>query len=146
MARRFLPVKHGDQPMADRRLPAETADAAIPVLREEAQVETRLVERGRVQVRTGVETHVETVEQALSGETVSVERVPVGREVDSVPAVREDNGVTIIPVVEERLVVEKRLWLVEELHVHREVTREVFREEVPLRRTTVDVRRLPAEE
>ncbi len=43
--------------------------------------------------------------------------MPVGRVVDEAPAARAEGDTTIIPVVEERLVVVKQLFLVEEIHV-----------------------------
>jgi stress response protein YsnF len=46
----------------------------------------------------------------------------VDREIDAAPSVRTERGVTIVPVVEERLVVEKRLVLREEIHI-RQTTR-----------------------
>ena len=49
-----------------------------------------------------------------------VERVPVDQFVDEAPQVRTEGDVTIIPVLEERYVLEKRLVLVEELHIRRE--------------------------
>ena len=75
---------------------------------------------------------------------VEVERVPVDRIVDAAPAVRQDGDVTIIPVMEEVLVVEKRLVLKEELHVRRRRTQESVEVPVTLRRERVEVERLPA--
>ena len=46
-----------------------------------------------------------------------VERVPVDRPVEAMPVVREEDGVLIVPVVEERLVVTKQLVLKEELQI-----------------------------
>ncbi len=70
--------------------------------------------------------HVVTDEEAtpanvtLRSERVEVERVPLGRVVESAPPVREENGVTIIPVMEEVVVTETRLVLKEELHIRRD--------------------------
>lgn len=69
--------------------------------------------------------------------------MPVGRQVEATPAVREEGDVTIYPVMEERLVVEKRLFLKEELRVTRTVRLEPFEQEVVLRSMTADVERLP---
>jgi len=48
-----------------------------------------------------------------------VEHVPIGRMVETAPPVREEDGVTVIPVIEEVVVTETRLVLREELHVRR---------------------------
>lgn len=62
----------------------------------------------------------------LYTEQAGVERVPVNRLVDNEPQTRQEGDVTIIPVVEEVLVVEKRLLLKEEIHIRR--TRNPVRE------------------
>jgi stress response protein YsnF len=45
----------------------------------------------------------------------------MGRMVETAPEIRTESDVTILPVVEEVLVVEKRLVLKEELHIRRRV-------------------------
>ena len=117
------------------------------VLREvEERVSVRTVERerSRVVARTVTDEVVEPVEAGGWRETVEVERVPVGREVDAAEPVRREGDVTIIPVYEEVLVVRTQLVLREEVRL---TTR---REPVPgpasvaLRRQRVEVERLPA--
>ena len=114
---------------------------SIPLVAEEAAVETRPVETARVAVTTRTEERREWVEATLRREDVSVERVPVGRVVDAAPAVREVDGVLIVPVLEEQLVVEKRLLLKEELHIRKSVRLEEVREPVTLRSETATVTR-----
>lgn len=91
----------------------------IPLVEERAFVSKRVVEGGRVRVRTRVEEREELVRADLAHDEVEVDRVRIDREIDAVPEVRQDGDLTIIPVVEERLVVEKRLFLVEEIHLRR---------------------------
>ena len=83
----------------------------IELVEERLEVGKREVERGRVVVRTRVDTREEIAEAALRREDVGVERVSVGRVVREAPAVREEDGVTIIPVLEERLVTTTELVL-----------------------------------
>jgi len=97
----------------------KTEEVAVPLVEEWATVGKSRVETGRVQVRTRVEQRQELVEGELVHEEVEIERVPVGRPVDGVPDVRQEGDLTIVPVVEEVLVVEKRLVLVEEIHLRR---------------------------
>ena len=108
----------------------EQESIAIPLVEERVTAGKRLVETGRVRVRTVLDERSETVAADLLREEIAVERVPVNREVASVPEVREEGGVTIIPVVEERLVVEKKLFLVEEIRLVRNRTSE--RQELPV--------------
>ena len=120
----------------------------IPIVQEEAHVFKRAVTTDRVTVRTGAEEHQVTLSEDLWRGHVAVARVPMEREVAEAPPVRTEGDVTVIPVVEERLVVEKRLFLVEEVHLTR--GRELEHVEVPatLRRTRVDIERdtLPEQE
>ncbi len=110
------------------------------------RVEKRQVTTGRVRVRTVVEVVQEPVRASLEEETVEVTRVPVGREIDQAPEVRTENGVTIVPVVEEVLVVEKRLVLKEELHIRRTVRTEEVEIPVELRKQRAEVERLPVKD
>ena len=75
-------------------------------------------------------------------EEVEVERVPIRRVVDGPVPIRDEDGTTIIPILEEVLVVEKRLMLKEELHIrkHRVETHQPQR--VTLRREEARIERL----
>ena len=64
-------------------------------------------------------------------------RVPIDREVDAVPSIRTEGDVTIIPVVEERIVVRCQLVLREEVHVRNLRAVSTVRVPVELRRQTV---------
>jgi stress response protein YsnF len=50
---------------------------------------------------------------------VEIGRVPVGRPVDTMPPVRQEGDTTIVPVVEEIIVVGRRLILKEEVRIRR---------------------------
>ena len=117
-------------PDAARRAERE-AETVIPVVEERARIEARDRVVGRVRVAT--QTREENVELAetLRSSRVEVERVPVDAFVDEVPEVREENGVTIVPVMEEVLV--RRLLLREEVHIRRVEEEREVRETVTLR-------------
>jgi len=106
---------------------------AIPLIEERLVTAKREVETGKVRVRTLVEERETLVEEELSRAFVEVDRVPMHREVDEVPAVREEAGVTIIPVVQEVLVVEKKLILTEEVYIRRKTAVERHAQPVILR-------------
>jgi len=134
--------------MPDRKpeqyLPSGTPAEAVPVVEEDLRVSKRPVVTGRVRVRTQVDTVEEVAREALQSETVEVTRVPINREVTEAPAVRTEGEVTIVPVLEEVLVVEKRLVLKEELHLRRKVETETFEAPMTLRKQRVEVERLDA--
>ena len=73
----------------------------------------------RVDVKVNTEERL--VEQVLERQEVAVTRIPVNRTVDTRPEIRHEGDTMIVPLVEEVLVVEKRLILREELHIQTRV-------------------------
>ena len=106
-------------PLGPADLAATTAgDAAvIPLVAEQVDVHKRRVETGKVRITKSVRTHEEQVEVPVMREEVVVERVPIERFVAAPPPVRQEGDVTIVSVLEEVLVVEKRLMVREELRL-----------------------------
>jgi stress response protein YsnF len=111
----------------------DASDVRIPLVEERLVTSKREVETGRVKVRTLVDEQETLVRETLRHATVEVERVPVEREIDAVPPVREEDGVTIIPVVREMLVVEKKLILAEEIRLRRCTREEEYAQPVLLK-------------
>jgi stress response protein YsnF len=106
----------------------------IPLAEETATVGKRQVVTGRVRVRTVTETAEELVRANLQSDSVEVIRVPIDQVVDSAPEIRTDGDVTIVPVLEEVLVVTRQLVLKEELHIRRRVETEAVEMPVTLRK------------
>jgi uncharacterized protein (TIGR02271 family) len=125
------------------RDPGGPRETLIPLHAEELSVSKEQVETGRVRVETVTREREQLVDELLAREHVEVERVAVGTPIDAVPAMRQDGDTTIIPVVEEVLVVERRLVLKEEIHIRRLRTTERHQESVTLRRQEAVVTRLP---
>lgn len=111
----------------------------LPVIAEQLQVEKRQLVTGGVRVSKVVREQQETIDVPLLQEDVQVERVPINRVVESAPAVRHEGDTMIIPVLEEVLVVEKRLMLKEELRIVRRRTETNQPQHVTLRREEVVV-------
>ena len=129
--------------MSDDR--ADTgADTIVPVQHEDVVIGKRAVAGDVVRVATVTQFREQRVEVALMHERIVIEHVPVGRIVEQAPEVRQVGDVTILPVIEEVLVLERRLLLKEEVHIRRvdEIERRV--ETVVLRSQTADVTRRPA--
>ena len=114
----------------------------IPLVEEQIEVSKRETERGRVVIRTHIEEREERAELDLHQEEVSVERVPVGRPVETAPPVREEDGVLIVPVLEEQLVIQTRLILKEEIRITKKSRTEHVSEPVRLRAERAEVVRL----
>ena len=113
----------------------------IPVVEEEAHVSKRAGPTEHVTVQTRTADVDVVVRDDVRHEHVEVTRVAVDREVAEAPAVRVEGDVTIVSVLEERLVVEKRLFVVEELRLRRITSVDQVEIPVTLRRTEVDVER-----
>ncbi len=113
----------------------------IPLVEEHAHIEKRLVEKGIVRIKTAVDERTQWLTEELTSEEVDIERVAIDREVESPPPIREEAGVLIIPVVEQRLVIEKRWVLKEELHVRKGQRTDVIDVPVTLRASQVTVER-----
>jgi uncharacterized protein (TIGR02271 family) len=124
---------------AAENIVSDETEQRVPLVEERARIEKQVVERNRLKIRTATAESRQVLSDALRREQVEVRRVPVNQEVDAVPNVREEGDVIIVPVVEERAVLVKRLVLVEELHILRKVLQETIEVPVTLRSTEVFV-------
>jgi uncharacterized protein (TIGR02271 family) len=102
----------------------------LQVAAETLSIEKQAHLIGTVRVRTQTETVQELASVELDRQDVEIERVAFNREITEAPPIRTEGDVTIIPVVEEIVVVEKRLILKEELHIRRHIVRE--KQEIPV--------------
>jgi stress response protein YsnF len=92
----------------------------VPLHAEEVSVAKRRVVTGQVKVGTITRESEQLVEELLEHEHVEVERIAIGKQVDKAPPVREEGDTLIIPILEEIVVVERRLlFLKEEVRVRR---------------------------
>jgi uncharacterized protein (TIGR02271 family) len=114
----------------------------ISLAAERLRIRKRWRRTGRVVVRVRPVAEEQAFDIPVAGEHVDIERVPVDRWIDAPEGVRQEGDVTIIPVVEEVLVVEKRLRVREEIRIRR--IRSERREHVTavLRREEADVSRV----
>lgn len=117
---------------------ADANETIIPLASEELSVVRQPVQKTtRVRVRATESDHV--VDEPLADERVEVERVPINRAVDAVPEVRTEGDTTIIPVMREELVVQRRLLLAEEIHLRRVRSTKRHREVVRLRHEEAEI-------
>ena len=113
----------------------------IPLAEETLVVDKRVVETGRVRIQTKIDEREEFVRDQTSISKVDVQRVPVDIEVDRIPEPWTDGSTLVIPVTEERLIVRKALFVVEEVRVTRRTTIEEYEKPVTLRRERAVVER-----
>jgi uncharacterized protein (TIGR02271 family) len=117
----------------------ESVEQVIPVIEEEIDVSKRKVDTGVTRITKRVYQREEVIDEPLLKEEVHVERVAVNRYVEEPVAIRREKEKTIIPVLEEVLVVEKRLLLKEELHVSKRTTEVRNPQEAVVRSEEVEI-------
>jgi uncharacterized protein (TIGR02271 family) len=125
-----------------------TANTVLPIVEEELQVGKRRIESERIQVRMLTDLSEELVRQELAGEHLEVERVPIDFLIEpgaDLPRIRTEGGVTIFPVLEEVVVVEKRLRLKEEVRITKRATTETTETPITVRKQRAIVERLNSE-
>ena len=125
--------------------PDHAGETVLPLMAEELTVSRQVVETGRVQIARVTHQREQLIDEVLARETAEIERTPIGRHVDTMPAVREEGDTIVIPIVEELLVVERRLFLKEEVRIRRVRSTERHQETVTLRHHEAVVTRLPVE-
>jgi hypothetical protein len=114
----------------------------IAVAREQVTVDTRARPRGAVVVRVVPHTREETVAVETVQERAEITRVPVNRIVKEPPPVREEGDTTIIPVLEEVVVVEKGLAVREEIHITRRRESRRHEQRVQVRSERAEIERV----
>ena len=119
--------------MPDQDHQSVQEDLRIPLHVEDVSVSRREIESARVQIALVTGTREQLIDEELTRVRVEVERVPIGRTIEVVPTISQEGDTTIIPVVEEILVVERRLVLKEEVRIRRVSTKEQHQETVVLR-------------
>jgi uncharacterized protein (TIGR02271 family) len=126
---------------AEDAVPGSQVVAVIPVIGEEAQIGTRTVETGRIRIQKRVQSEEQQLEVPLFREQVQVERVAADRFLEEPLAPHYRGDTLVIPVMEEVLVVQKRLRLREEIHVTATREQAVHAETVRLQREEVSITR-----
>jgi uncharacterized protein (TIGR02271 family) len=124
----------GDMARAMRRV--------IPIVTEEALVQSRRRVIGRVRVAKIVRREERTITQPVNREDIHIKRVPVKRFVDQPAPVRHEGETTIVPLIEEVPVVVTQLFLREELHITKRRTAGRRRIRVTLRREEPQITRI----
>jgi uncharacterized protein (TIGR02271 family) len=132
---------HGSRAQFNAREDETLATERTIELREERLVPQRELRTvGEVSIRSEAEEIPGRLEVDAYREEVEIEHVPIGREVNERQGPREEDGVVIVPIYAEELVVVKRLVLREELRIRRIGTteRRLFEDSLRRERLIVD--------
>ncbi len=130
------------QPINDSFEKSTTELKVMPVIQEFVHVGKQVVETGRVSATKSVKEEVADISVTLNRDDIRIERIPIGEYIESdAPESRYEGDTLIIPVVKEELVIQKRLVLIEEIRITKNLATTEFSEQVTLRKEEVEIRR-----
>lgn len=120
-------------------------EQVIPLVAEVAVIEKRMVDSGLTRIKIRSSEYDEHLHEELLHETVEITRIPFDLRIETIPLVRREGDLTIIPIFEEVLHIEKRLILKEEIHIRHIQTAEMTEVSVSLRKEEAFVEHLDAD-
>lgn len=126
---------------AMEKAPDVHQETSFPVIEEHLNIDKKTVETGKYQIKKSVSREDFSEEIPAIHEKVSIQRVPIDKYVDDVPEVRHEGDTTIIPVLKEVIVVEKKMVLVEEIHVTKTRSEVGVSVKDTLRKEHIDIRK-----
>lgn len=111
----------------------------IPVIEEDLKIDIQSVETSKTRIYKQVHEENVTVDIPIVHEKIDVQRIAKNISVESVPEVRYEGDTMIIPVIKEEIVVQKKLVLVEEIHITKHKTEEHEPQQVKLRKEEIQI-------
>jgi uncharacterized protein (TIGR02271 family) len=140
----YLPLSPAEVEQSRGKLRFDDGETlVVPVIVEDLEVQKRVVQTGNVRITKTIHEREALVDEPLWREEVEVERVPIQRLADGPIPVRYEGDTMIVSIMEEALVVEKRLMLKEELHIRKRRIEVHQPQSVTLRSEEVHVERVP---
>jgi len=128
--------------MSDLMNNNENTSSSIPVMQEKVEVGKKTIEKGRVKISKIVKEESEVLNLPTTSEQVHIRRVPVNKIVEDAPeSIRYEGDTMIIPVLQEVTIVEKKLLLVEEIHVTKTSVTSEETKEITLRKEEINIER-----
>ncbi|HYF02096.1 MAG TPA: YsnF/AvaK domain-containing protein [Patescibacteria group bacterium] len=115
----------------------------IPLVQENLDVRKTEINKARVVVNKIIHEREVKVDEPLLEENVRVERIHKNTIVDSPIPTRQEGDTIIISLVEEVLVVEKRLMLKEEVRIIKDIKEVHKPQTVTLQSEEVEIQRIP---
>ncbi|WP_448187682.1 YsnF/AvaK domain-containing protein [Azospirillum sp. sgz301742] len=121
----------------------ELTGVSLPIAEETVTVDKKKRVSGKVAATIRAVEDAFTIDEHLVNESVNIERLAVDRWVDAPVPVRHEGNTTIVSIMEEVVVVEKRWKVVEEIHLTKRENIRHEPQQVVVRRTEATVERLP---
>ncbi|WP_337013699.1 YsnF/AvaK domain-containing protein [Pantoea sp. AS142] len=122
---------------------SEGRDQVIGLAEETIEVSKQRVIDGHVRVTRQVTEHQQTIALMLRHQTAAIERILKSERLAEMPEIREENGVLIIPIVEEEVEIVRHLVLKEEWHIRKVVSEVATEQVVSLRKQHAHQTRAP---
>lgn len=138
----MTPEEQGKIPEKGAEKTQDKDQVLVPLHAEEVSVAKRRIVTGQVKVGTVTKESEQLIEEMLEREHVEIERTAIGKQVDKAPPVRQEGDTLIIPVLEEIVVVERRLLLKEEVRLRRTREKQPYQERVVVRKQEAVITRL----
>lgn len=124
---------------ATHRLKTDASPVTVKAHEEVVDVTPRVVERGYVSIRKKVGEYLDEQTLQLAQHEVQIDHVPIDEIVPEYIEPYMDGDVYVVPVIEEEVVIQRRLRLKEEIRVHRSVVERTETIQTPFRRERVVV-------
>jgi stress response protein YsnF len=116
----------------------------VAAVHEALEIGKKVVDHGGYRLTKSIETRDVPIDQLLIDEHVDIERVKKNQIVsnEDPPSIRHEGDTTIVPVLEEVLVVERRLVIKEEIRITRRRVERREQRNVELKTEHIDIERL----
>ncbi|WP_370425743.1 YsnF/AvaK domain-containing protein (plasmid) [Pantoea vagans] len=124
----------------------EGSEQVLSLAEETVEISKQRVIDGHVRVTRQVTEHQQQIALMLRQQTADIQRIPKSERLTEMPAIREENGVLIIPIVEEEVEIVRHLVLKEEWHIRKVVSEVETEQIVSLRRQQAHLTRIPYSE
>ncbi|WP_419962892.1 YsnF/AvaK domain-containing protein [Pantoea vagans] len=125
---------------------SEGSEQVLSLAEETVEVSKQRVIDGHVRVTRQVTEHQQKIALMLRQQTADIQRISKSERLTEIPAIREENGVLIIPIVEEEVEIVRHLVLKEEWHIRKVVSEVETEQIVSLRRQQAHLTRIPYSE
>ena len=116
-------------------------ETVIPIIDEQIVVNKHTVATETVRLQKTIHQRQEFVDVPLTSTSYDVQRVAFDIPIGHLPQVRQEGDTTVYSIVEERPVVTKQLFLIEEVRVTRTMTERIETQAVTLQRQDLEITR-----
>ncbi|WP_336749577.1 YsnF/AvaK domain-containing protein [Pantoea vagans] len=125
---------------------SEGSEQVLSLAEETVEVSKQRVIDGHVRITRQITEHQQKIALMLRQQTADIQRISKSDQLTEMPAIREENGVLIIPIVEEEVEIVRHLVLKEEWHIRKVVSEVETEQIVSLRRQQAHLTRIPYSE